>query len=92
MPVKIRLRRLGAKKKPFYRLVVADSRARRDGRFIESLGTYDPLRDPPAVTLDEEKALEWLRRGAQPTDTVRTILSRRGLLRRLAARPAAAPE
>jgi len=92
MPVKIRLRRLGAKKKPFYRLVVADSRARRDGRFIESLGTYDPLRDPPAVTLDEDRTLHWLRKGAQPTDTVRRILSRRGVLRRAAQRAAAAPE
>jgi small subunit ribosomal protein S16 len=92
MPVKIRLRRLGAKKKPFYRLVVADSRARRDGRFIESLGTYDPLRDPPAVTLDEDRTLQWLRKGAQPTDTVRRILTRRGVLQRAAQRAAAAPE
>ena len=92
MPVKIRLRRLGAKKKPFYRLVVADSRARRDGRFIETLGTYDPLRNPPAVVLDEDKTLQWLRKGAQPTDTVRRILTRRGVLRRVAERAAAAPE
>ena len=92
MPVKIRLRRLGAKKKPFYRLVVADSRARRDGRFIESLGTYDPLRDPPAVVLDEDRAVHWLRRGAQPTDTVRRILTRRGVLQRATQRPAAAAE
>ena len=92
MPVKIRLRRLGAKKKPFYRLVVADSRARRDGRFIESLGTYDPLRDPPAVVLDEDRTVHWLRRGAQPTDTVRRILTRRGVLQRATQRPAAAAE
>ncbi len=92
MPVKIRLRRLGAKKKPFYRLVVADSRARRDGRFIESLGTYDPLRDPPAVVLDEDRTVQWLRRGAQPTDTVRRILTRRGVLQRATQRPAAAAE
>lgn len=89
MPVKIRMSRLGAKKKPFYRLVVADARARRDGRFIESLGTYDPLKNPPAVTLDEERALHWLRQGAQPTDTVRRILVRRGVLRKLAERPVA---
>lgn len=92
MPVKIRLRRVGAKQKPFYRLVVADSRARRDGRFIESLGTYDPLRDPPAVSLDEERTLQWLRRGAQPTDTVRRILTRRGVLQRAPGRPAAGSE
>lgn len=92
MPVKIRLARLGAKKKPFYRLVVADSRARRDGRFIESLGTYDPLKDPPAVTLDEGRAVHWLRRGAQPTDTVRRILARRGVLKRLAEAPPAAAQ
>ncbi len=92
MPVKIRLRRLGAKKKPFYRLVVADSRARRDGRFIESLGTYDPLRDPPAVVLNEDRTLQWLRKGAQPTDTVRRILSRRGVLQRRTQGPAAGSE
>lgn len=89
MPVKIRLSRLGAKKKPFYRLVVADSRARRDGRFIESIGTYDPLRNPPAVTMDEDRVVHWLRRGAQPTDTVRRILTRKGVLRKATEAPAA---
>jgi small subunit ribosomal protein S16 len=89
MPVKIRLSRLGAKKKPFYRLVVADSRARRDGRFIESIGTYDPLRDPPAVTMDEDRVVHWLRRGAQPTDTVRRILTRKGVMQKAAEAPAA---
>lgn len=89
MPVKIRLSRLGAKKKPFYRLVVADSRARRDGRFIESIGTYDPLRNPPAVTMDEDRVVHWLRRGAQPTDTVRRILTRKGVLQKAAEGPAA---
>lgn len=92
MPVKIRMTRQGAKKKPFYRLVVADSRAPRDGRFIESIGTYDPLRDPPLVTLDEGRAIHWLRQGAQPTDTVRRILTRRGVLKRLGEPPAAAAE
>ena len=90
MPVKIRLMRQGVKKKPFYRLVVADSRARRDGRFIESLGTYDPVKNPPAVILDEGRAIHWLRQGAQPTDTVRRILTRRGVMKRLAEAPAAA--
>lgn len=88
MPVKIRLSRLGAKKKPFYRLVVADSRARRDGRFIESIGTYDPLRDPPAVTMNEDRVVHWLRRGAQPTDTVRRILTRKGVIKRAGERTA----
>ncbi len=78
--VKIRLRRLGAKKAPFYRIVVADSRYPRDGRFIEELGTYNPLMDPPAVNVDSERAKDWIRKGAQPTDTVRSLLKKAGVL------------
>lgn len=81
--VKIRLTRMGAKKKPFYRIVVADSRSPRDGKFIEVIGNYDPLQNPAVVTLDEEKALQWLKNGAQPTDAVRTILSKQGVLEKL---------
>ncbi len=84
MAVKIRLRRMGTKQTPFYRLVVADSRTARDGRFLESLGTYDPLKRPSGLTVDAEKALRWLQRGAQPTDTVRQLLSKAGVMRRLA--------
>jgi small subunit ribosomal protein S16 len=84
MAVKIRLRRMGTKQTPFYRLVVADSRTARDGRFLESLGTYDPLKRPSAITVDAEKALHWLQRGAQPTDTVRQLLSKAGVMRRFA--------
>ncbi len=84
MAVKIRLRRMGTKQTPFYRLVVADSRAARDGRFLESLGTYDPLKHPIGFTIDADKALRWLQRGAQPTDTVRQLLSKAGVLRRFA--------
>ncbi|MBR6107638.1 MAG: 30S ribosomal protein S16 [Oscillospiraceae bacterium] len=80
MAVKIRLRRMGAKKAPFYRIVVADGRYPRDGRFIEEIGTYDPTRDPSAVTVDAEKAKAWLANGAQPTDTVRVILKKEGVL------------
>ncbi len=74
MAVKIRLRRMGAKKAPFYRIVVADSRYPRDGRFIEEIGTYDPTRNPSVVNLDVEKANKWIATGAQPTDTVKKIL------------------
>jgi small subunit ribosomal protein S16 len=88
--VRIRLTRLGAKKKPFYRVVVADSAAKRDGRIIESLGTYDPLKNPPAVVLDEARALHWLRQGAQPSDTVRRMLTRRGIVQQIAQKPAPA--
>ncbi len=80
MAVKIRLRRLGAKKAPTYRIVVADSRYPRDGRFIEEIGTYNPLTDPAAVTIDSEKALKWIKNGAQPTDTVKAILKKQGVL------------
>ncbi|HEU5431903.1 MAG TPA: 30S ribosomal protein S16 [Thermomicrobiales bacterium] len=78
--IKLRLRRMGAKKRPSYRIVVADSRSPRDGRFIESVGLYDPITDPATVRIDEERARHWLRVGAQPTDTVRDILRRAGLL------------
>ncbi len=74
MAVKIRLRRMGAKKAPFYRVVVADSRFPRDGRFIEELGYYDPTKDPVVVSIDKEKAEEWIKNGAQPTDTVKRLL------------------
>ena len=74
MAVKIRLRRMGAKKAPFYRIVVADSRYPRDGRFIEEIGTYDPNKDPSVINVDVEKANKWIANGAQPTDTVKKIL------------------
>ncbi|MBR5404771.1 MAG: 30S ribosomal protein S16 [Oscillospiraceae bacterium] len=80
MAVKIRLRRMGAKKAPFYRIVVADGRYPRDGRFIEEIGTYDPTREPSAITIDADKAKAWLANGAQPTDTVRVILKKEGVL------------
>lgn len=80
MAVKIRLRRMGAKKKPFYRIVVADSRSPRDGRFIEELGTYDPTKTPNAITLDGDKAKQWIANGAQPTDTVKAILKGQGVI------------
>lgn len=82
MSVKIRLKRMGSKKHPFYRVVVADSRAPRDGRFIEVVGTYNPLTEPKEVTLKEDLVLEWLAKGAQPSDTVRTLLSSQGLLQK----------
>lgn len=82
MAVKIRLRRMGAKKAPFYRVVVADSRAPRDGRFIETIGNYDPTVKPAQIKMDEEKALEWLAKGAQPTDTVRDLFSTVGILKK----------
>ena len=78
--VKIRLRRMGAKKAPFYRIVVADARSPRDGRCIEEIGTYNPLAEPAAITLDAEKAQNWIKNGAQPTDTVRGLLKNAGVL------------
>ena len=78
--VKLRLRRMGAKKAPFYRIVVADSRAPRDGRFIEEIGTYDPLKDPAEIKIDAELAKAWISKGAQPTDTVRSLLKKAGAL------------
>jgi small subunit ribosomal protein S16 len=77
--VKIRLKRMGAHKKPFYRVVVADSRTPRDGRFIEEIGTYNPLKDPAEIIIDTEKAQKWLSNGAQPTDTVRALLKKSGV-------------
>ena len=77
--VKIRLTRLGSHKKPFYRVIVTDSRTRRDGPFIEILGTYDPLKEPSEIKLDLEKAKSWMQKGAQPTDTVRKLMQRAGL-------------
>ena len=80
MPAKIRLQRHGSKKRPFYFIVVADARSPRDGKFIQKLGTYNPLTVPATVQLDRQKALDWLNKGAQPTDTVRRILSFKGVL------------
>ena len=80
MAVKIRLQRHGSKKRPFYFIVVADARAPRDGKFIQKIGTYNPLTHPATVLIDRQKALDWLSNGAQPTDTVRKILSTKGVL------------
>ncbi|MBO6047162.1 MAG: 30S ribosomal protein S16 [Erysipelotrichaceae bacterium] len=84
MAVKIRLKRMGAKKAPFYRVVAADARAKRDGRFIEQLGTYDPRQEPAAVSLKREEILKWLNNGAQPTATVKNILSKEGIIKEFA--------
>ena len=80
MAVKIRLRRMGAKKAPYYRIVVADSRYPRDGRFIEEIGTYSPLNEPSAVVIDTDKAKQWIANGAQPTDTVKALFKKNGVL------------
>jgi len=80
MAVKIRLRRMGAKKAPFYRIVVADSRNPRDGRFIEEIGYYNPLTDPAQISVDGEKAKKWIANGAQTTDTVKSLLKKSGVL------------
>lgn len=80
MAVKLRLQRYGSKKDPFYRIVAAESRDPRDGRFIEILGTYDPLNNPATVKVDEEKIMNWLSQGAQPTNTVKDILSKQGII------------
>lgn len=80
MAVKIRLKRIGAKKFPFYRVVIADARSPRDGRFIEQIGTYDPMKSPSEIKIDPDKAKEWLKKGAQPTDTVRAILKKEGVI------------
>jgi len=79
MSVKIRLARAGAKKKPFYQIIVSDERNKRDGRFIENLGTYDPNQNPAAVKIEEGKALEWLNKGAKPTETVKQFLKKSGI-------------
>ena len=78
--VKIRLRRMGAKKAPYYRIVVADSHFPRDGRFIEEIGTYNPLIEPAEIKVDSERALAWIKNGAQPTDTVKNLLKRAGVI------------
>jgi small subunit ribosomal protein S16 len=83
MAVKIRLKRMGAKKAPFYRVVVADARAPRDGRFIEEIGFFNPLTEPAQVKINEEKALKWLQTGAQPSDTVKALLRKEGILDKL---------
>ncbi|RKD34409.1 30S ribosomal protein S16 [Thermohalobacter berrensis] len=83
MAVKIRLRRMGAKKKPFYRIVVADSRSPRDGRFIEELGFYNPVSEPKEVKIDAEKAVKWLKNGAKPTDTVNDLFKKNGIYEKL---------
>ena len=82
MAVKMRLKRMGAKKAPFYRIVVADSRSPRDGRFIEKLGYYNPLKNPAEIVVDEEITLKWLNNGAIPTDTVRNLLSKAGVMKK----------
>ena len=79
MAVKIRLRRLGAKKNPYYHIVVADSRYPRDGRFIEEIGSYDPMTEPSTLKVDAEKAKEWIAKGAQPTDTVKALFKKNGI-------------
>ncbi|WP_061213182.1 30S ribosomal protein S16 [Syntrophomonas wolfei] len=84
MATRIRLRRMGAKKSPFYRLVVADSRYPRDGRFIEELGYYNPSTTPATVNIDEEKALKWLASGAKPSDTAKSLLQKQGIMARFA--------
>ena len=82
MAVKMRLKRMGAKKKPFYRIVVADSRSPRDGRIIEKVGTYNPNTDPAEIKIEEALALKWLSTGAIPTDTVRNLLSKQGIMKK----------
>ncbi|HKB17413.1 MAG TPA: 30S ribosomal protein S16 [Candidatus Dormibacteraeota bacterium] len=85
--VKIRLRRMGAKKHPFYRLVVADARSPRDGRFIEHLGFFDPMTDPVQVKIDADKVRKWLKQGAQPSEAARSLLKREGILERRTEKP-----
>lgn len=80
MAVKLRLKRMGSKQKPFYRIVAADARSPRDGRFIETIGTYNPIKKPAEVSINEDLALKWLKNGAIPTDTVRSILSKEGIM------------
>ena len=84
MAVKLRLKRMGPKQKPFYRIVAADARSPRDGRFIETVGTYNPIKKPAEVKVDEALALKWLNNGAIPTDTVRSILSKEGIMAKYA--------
>ena len=83
MAVRIRLKRMGSKRNPFYRIVVADSRSPRDGRYIEQIGTYNPVVDPVEVKIDEEKALDWMKNGAKPSDTVRNLFSQQGIMKKV---------
>jgi small subunit ribosomal protein S16 len=92
MAVRIRLKRLGAKKRPFYRVVVADQRSPRDGRFIENIGRYQPMDDPSLIEIDEERALHWLRVGAQPSNTVRVLMSKVGIWDRFTSEKGPAKE
>lgn len=92
MSVKIRLKRMGAKKKPFYRVVVADSRSPRDGKFIEEIGYYNPMKEPSELKVDEEKAKKWLSNGAQPTDTVKKLFQKAGIEKPVAAAAAKTEE
>ncbi len=85
MAVKLRLKRMGAKQRPFYRIVAADSRSPRDGRFLETVGTYNPITNPADVKIDEEKVMYWLNHGAIPTETVRNILSKEGIMKKYTA-------
>jgi small subunit ribosomal protein S16 len=92
MATRIRLRRMGAKKRPFYRVVVADQRSPRDGRFIENIGKYHPLEEPSLIDIDETKALEWLRKGAQPSQSVQVLLTKAGIWEKFEAdRPRRSP-
>ncbi|HPF20576.1 MAG TPA: 30S ribosomal protein S16 [Syntrophomonas sp.] len=84
MATKIRLKRMGAKKSPFYRMIVADARSPRDGRFIEEIGYYDPSTDPATIKIDEEKALKWLTTGAKPSDTAKSLLQKQGIMSKFA--------
>lgn len=84
MATKIRLKRMGAKKRPFYRVVVADSKSPRDGRFIEEIGYYDPTTDPETIKIDEERALTWLAKGAKPSDTAKSLLRKQGVMAKFA--------
>ena len=89
--VKIRLRRMGAKKRPFYRLVVADSRSPRDGRFIEQLGFYDPLTEPATIKIDADRVKDWMSKGAQPSDAARLLLQREGVIKGVAVKKTGRP-
>jgi len=85
MATKIRLRRMGAKKAPFYRIVVADSRSPRDGRFIEEIGYYDPCKEPAVINVNDEKAVDWLKKGAQPSETVKSLFNKAGIYEKMTA-------
>ena len=85
MAVKLRLKRMGSKQKPFYRIVAADSRSPRDGRFIETVGTYNPITKPAEIKINKEVAIKWLNNGAEPTDTVKTLLKNEGILKEFAS-------